>query len=126
MPGVARNDDPALDIAHEHDHHHLHHSPHAAHPDNVIYTAGTTDEKSSKFLNSSDQDSHAIQHHPVKEKHDLEKGAGYDFAVEKASHGSSDPEVAVKMKPFYALSPSEFYRRFRLPIHIFIGAFFTG
>jgi CNT family concentrative nucleoside transporter len=101
MPGVARNDDPALDIAREHDHAHVHHSARAAHPDNIVYTTGTTDEK-----------------------HDLEKAGGYDFEIEKATRSSSDPELEAEKKPWY--SPSVLYRRYRLPVHIFIGMFFTG
>ncbi|KAF1831159.1 H+/nucleoside cotransporter-like protein, partial [Decorospora gaudefroyi] len=126
MPGVARNDDPALDIAREHEHPHVHHSAHAAHPDNIVYSSGTTDEKTSKFFQPSAQDSHLHHRHPVDEKHDLEKANGYDYEVEKATPCSSDPELEAeeKKKPWY--SPSVLYRRYRLPLHIFIGAFFTG
>jgi len=45
---VARNNDPALDISHEHHHAHLHHSAFAekGREDEVVYTAGTTFERS--------------------------------------------------------------------------------
>jgi CNT family concentrative nucleoside transporter len=124
MPGVAHNDDPALDIAREHDHPHVHHSARAAHPDNIVYTTGTTDEKTSKLLSPSALDSHVHHRHTADEKHDLEKAGGYDYEVEKATRSSSDPEMEAEKKPWY--SPSVLYRRYRLPVHIFIGALFTG
>jgi len=137
MPGVARNDDPALDIAREHHHEHVHHSARAAHPDNVVYTTGTTDEPTSKLFRPSGLDSasqftpigvdstNLHQRHPVNEKHDIEKAGGYDYEVEKATRSSSDPEMEAEKKPWYT-SFSAFYRTFRLPVHIFIGALFTG
>ncbi|KAF1935559.1 H+/nucleoside cotransporter-like protein [Clathrospora elynae] len=126
MPGVVRNNDPALDIAREHDHQHVHHSARAAHPDNIVYTTGTTDDRSN-VPNASAQDSHVHHRHPLDEKHasqDLEKAGGYDYEVEKATGSSSDPEGEVEKKERYSFSV--LYRRFRLPIHIFIGALFTG
>jgi CNT family concentrative nucleoside transporter len=124
MPGVARNNDPALDIAREHDHPHVHHSANAAHPDNIVYTTGTTDEKTSKLLHHSALDSHVHHRHTSDEKHDLEKAGGYDYEVEKATRSSSDPEMEAEKKPWH--SPSVLYRKYRLPVHIFIGALFTG
>jgi CNT family concentrative nucleoside transporter len=122
MPGVARNDDPALDIAREHDHPHVHHSARAAHPDNIVYTTGTTDEKTSKLFQPSALDSHLHQRHSAG---DIEKAGGYDYEVEKATRSSSDPEMEAEKKLWYT-SFSAFYRAFRLPIHVFIGALFTG
>ncbi|OAL54034.1 H+/nucleoside cotransporter-like protein [Pyrenochaeta sp. DS3sAY3a] len=122
MPGVVRNNDPALDIAHEHEHAHVHHSARAVHPDNIVYSTGTTDEKSN-VPNPSAQDSHLHQRH-LDEKHDLEKAGGYDYEVEKGTRSSTDPEPEEEKKAWY--SPSVLYRRFRLPVHIFIGALFTG
>jgi CNT family concentrative nucleoside transporter len=127
MPGVARNDDPALDIAREHDHAHVHHSARAAHPDNIVYTTGTTDEKTSKILEPSAHDSHLHQRHAFpNEKHDLEKAGGYDYEIENGTpRSSTDPELeAEKKKPWW--HPSVIYRKYRLPIHILIGMFFTG
>jgi CNT family concentrative nucleoside transporter len=126
--GVAHNDDPALDIAREHHHQHVHHSAHGAHPDNIVYTSGTTDEKTSKFFQPSPLDhgnQNLHQRHSVNEKHDIEKAGGYDYEVEKATRSSSDPELEAEKKPWYT-SFGAFYRAFRLPIHIFIGALFTG
>lgn len=134
MPGVARNDDPALNITQEHDHQHVHHSARAAHPDNIVYTTGTTDEKSN-IPNPSVQDSHLHHRHIADEKvghhdiekvghHDIEKAGGYDYEIEKTTRTSSDPEPEAEKKKWY--SPSVLYKRYRLPIHIFIGALFTG
>lgn len=125
MPGVARNDDPALDIAREHQHQHVHHSARAAHVDKIVYTTGTTDEKST-IPNPSTLDSH-LHHRHLDEKHsehDIEKAGGYDYEVDKGTRSSSDPEPEPEKKKWY--SPSVLYRRFRLPVHIFIGAHFTG
>ncbi|KAF2820265.1 H+/nucleoside cotransporter-like protein [Ophiobolus disseminans] len=125
MPGVHPNPDPALNIAQEHEHQHLHHSAHAAHVDNStpVYTSGTTDEKVSKLLQPSAQDSH-LQHRHV--GGDLEKNGGFADYEEKRTRSSSDPdhEIEVEKKPWY--SPSVLYRKYRLPVHIFIGMFFTG
>jgi CNT family concentrative nucleoside transporter len=117
--GVARNNDPALDIAHEHNHPHVHHSPRAAHPDNVVYSSGTTDDKPSEFF--------AASSHPpaMDEKHQLGKANGYDYEVEKATGTSSDPDMeGERRKSPYSLS--SLYRKYRLPVHIFIGMLFTG
>lgn len=127
MPGVAINNDPALDIKHEHQHQHVHHSAHAAHTDNStpVYSTGTTDEKTSKLLEASAQDSHIHSHHPEKQVvHDIEKtGAGFDYA-EKDTRRSSDPEDEMARKSRW--SPSVLYRKYRLFVHIFMGMFFTG
>jgi CNT family concentrative nucleoside transporter len=123
-PGMAHNPDAALDINREHVHGHTHHSAHAAHVDNStpVYTTGTTDEKVSKLLQPSVQDSH-FQHH-MHAGHDVEK-APFDADYEdKGTRSSSDPEAEVEKKPWY--SPSVLYRKYRLPVHIFIGMFFTG
>jgi CNT family concentrative nucleoside transporter len=124
MPGVVRNDDPALDIKREHHHEHVHHGAHAAHTDDStpVYTTGTTDEKISKLLNPSAQDSH-LQHRQHAER-DVEKmGAEYEYEV-KGTRSSSSPGAEAEKKAWY--SPSVLYRRYRLPIHIYIGLHFTG
>jgi CNT family concentrative nucleoside transporter len=124
MPGVAHNPDAALDINREHVHEHVHHSAHAVHHDNStpVYTTGTTDEKVSKLLQPSVQDSH-VQHR-MHAGHDVEKaGFGADYE-EKGTRSPSDPETEIEKKSWY--SPSVLYRKYRLPVHIFIGALFTG
>ena len=139
MPGLARNNDPALDIAHEHQHQHKHHSARAIHPDKAVYTTGTTNEKS----NIPDQESHVhhrqVEHdiekngipgqdthaHKRQIEHDVEKTGGYDYEVEKGTHSSSDRDGEIEKRPWYR-SISAFYRMFRLPIHLFMGALFTA
>jgi CNT family concentrative nucleoside transporter len=106
----------------------VHHSPRAAHDDNITYTVGTTDEKS--IIPDPSAQDHGL-HHRVPEKHGLhdhpgayEKNADIDLE-EKGTRGSStDPEPEVEKKSKWSLSV--LYKRFRLPVHIFIGAFFTG
>ncbi|CBX97783.1 similar to H+/nucleoside cotransporter [Plenodomus lingam JN3] len=135
MPGVARNPDPALDISREHEHQHVHHSARAAHPDNIVYTTGTTEDRS-HVPNPTALDSHLHfrrqsdekQAQPDLEK-DLEKAGGYDYEVEKATnssgeHISRNHEPEAEKKPWY--SPSVLYRNYRLPAHLLIAAFFTG
>lgn len=129
MPNVVRNPDPALDIAREHHHEHVHHSARAAHEDSshVVYTSGTTDEKGSKLLQPSVQDSHLQHRHHADVGHvghDIEKNGGFADYEEKGTRSSSDPEGEVEKKNWY--SPSVLYRKYRLPVHIFIGMFFTG
>ncbi|KAH9863779.1 hypothetical protein J1614_009711 [Plenodomus biglobosus] len=128
MPGVAHNPDPALDITREHEHQHVHHSPRAAHPDNIVYTSGTTDDRSTVPAPSAQDSSHLHYRHHSDEKHgheqDLEKAGGYDYEVEKATHSSGEHEREAEKKAWY--SPSVLYRRYRLAAHILIGAFFTG
>jgi CNT family concentrative nucleoside transporter len=125
MPGMTHNPDVALDRSREHTHEHVHHSTHAVHQDNStpVYTTGTTDEKVSKLLQPSAQDSH-LQHRGAYPPQDVEKSGGLDYE-EKGTRSSSDPEAEdVEKKKWY--SPSVLYRRYRLPAHILIGALFTG
>ena len=127
MPGVVRNPDPALDIKQEHHHEHVHHSAHAAHEDSshAVYTSGTTDEVPSKLLQPSAQDSHVQHRHqgvhalPA----DVEKSGGFAEYDDKGTRSSADAEPEEEKKWH---SASVLYRRFRLPVHIFIGLFFTG
>jgi CNT family concentrative nucleoside transporter len=124
QPGVARNPDLALNVSREHEHEHVHHSAHAVHHDNSqpVYTTGTTDEKISKLLQPSAQDSH-VQHRHV--GHDIEKTGGFADYEEKGTRSSSnEPEGEYEKKAWY--SPSVLYRKYRLPVHIFIGCLFTG
>lgn len=123
MPGVHVNPDPALDIAREHQHEHVHHSARAVHEDaaHTVYTTGTTDEQPSKLLAHSAQDSHLQHRHHA--QHDLEKMGGIDYE-DKGTRSSSDPEVEAEKKPWY--SPSVLYRKYRLVVHLFLAALFTG
>lgn len=126
--GVVRNDDPALDIAHEHHHTHLHHSAAAmkGRTDEVVYSLGTTAEKST--VPDADPLDHALhnRHHPerhggVDKKDDI--GIDYDTAEKgygSEDHGDSsgDPHPDSKWK--------KWYRHWRIAIHVLIVAVFTG
>ncbi|KAH8723196.1 Na+ dependent nucleoside transporter C-terminus-domain-containing protein [Phaeosphaeriaceae sp. PMI808] len=129
-PNVARNPDPALDIKQEHQHEHVHHSAYAVHTDasTPVYTTGTTDEVPSKLLQPSVLSSSHIQHrhqgtHSTLPA-DVEKSGGFAEYDDKGTRSSAEAEPEEKKKKWYY--PSVFYRRFRLPIHIFIGMHFTG
>lgn len=76
---VIPNDDPALDVAHEHQHGHLHHSGMAAHDDKTMYTTGTTFERST--IPDQDPMDHALhrRRHPEKEM-GTEKQTAYAYA----------------------------------------------
>ncbi|KAF2100350.1 H+/nucleoside cotransporter-like protein [Rhizodiscina lignyota] len=124
---VVRNNDPALDIAHEHHHEHLHHSAAAekGREDEVVYSIGTTGEKSN--IPDADPMDHALhdRHHPerqhgIDKKNDL--GIDYD-ATEKGygSEGQSGEGEAARGRGW-----KRFYRHYKLFIHIAIVVVFTG
>lgn len=127
--GTVHNTDPALDIANEHHHEHLHHDAHAEKghlaQDHVVYTTGTTSGPG--VIPPADPNDDALhrRHHPEIE-HDIEKNGGL-YETEKASldKGSPLPESSEEIDPKRHVV-SRYYRRFRLPVHIFIGALFTG
>jgi len=123
VPQLAHNPDHALEASHQHTHGHTHHSPNAVHDEtsHVVYTTGTTDEKPSALLTPSAQDSHLQHRHNA--THDVEKTGGIAYD-DKGTGSASTPETEDEKKAWY--SPSVLYRRFRLPVHIFIGCFFTG
>ncbi|KAF2661957.1 hypothetical protein K491DRAFT_710380 [Lophiostoma macrostomum CBS 122681] len=139
MPGVVRNNDPALDIAREHHHEHLHHSAraeagHASH-DNVSYTTGTTRNEPG-VIPPADPNDDALhrrhQHERYTAEHDIEKNGGLEYE-EKGSlnkgRSSSDPDAEIKdRKPQYV--PTwlfYFFKRYwRIISHVVIGALFTG
>lgn len=116
---VLENDDPALDKSHEHNHRHIHHDQHAeqGRKEEVVYSKGTTFEKS------------AIPHQDPQD-HDLARRRHADPS--RASNGTQDMEKA-------AISPdrldeqdprthtlSNVYTRYRIFFHLFIWLFFTG
>ncbi|OCK85845.1 sodium/nucleoside cotransporter 1 /nucleoside cotransporter 1 [Lepidopterella palustris CBS 459.81] len=127
MPGVVPNNDPALDVAHEHHHAHLHHDAFAekGRHDDIVYSKGTTDEPS--VIPNADPLDNALhrRHHPERKGKDIEKDGGLDVEdVEKGSmspvHGSGhdeDPQSHIF---------SNFYAKYRIFFHIFIGMLFTG
>ncbi|KAF2796138.1 hypothetical protein K505DRAFT_238493 [Melanomma pulvis-pyrius CBS 109.77] len=126
MPGVVRNSDPALDIAKEHDHAHLHHGTHAADHDHVVYTTGTTHNEPS-VIPVADPNDDALHRRRIHADHDIEKTGGIDYE-EKGSmskaRSSSDPELIEEDTKRHLLS--NFYAKYRIFFHIFIGMLFTG
>ena len=126
--GVAPSNDLALHVSQEHQHEHVHHSPRAAHDDHIVYSTGTTDEKSN-IPDPSAQD-HGL-HHRVPEKNGLhheqgtyEKNADIDYE-EKGTRGSStDPEAEVEKKSKWSVGA--LYRQYRWVVHLFLAALFTG
>ena len=115
---VIPNNDPALDILHEHHHGHLHHSAHAerGRDDDVIYSKGTTLEKNT-IPHQDPQDHDLHRRHLVMETKmateavDAEKGALSPVRSEE------DPQTHTL---------STFYAKYRVLFHLFIWLFFTG
>ncbi|KAF2864874.1 sodium/nucleoside cotransporter 1 /nucleoside cotransporter 1 [Massariosphaeria phaeospora] len=126
MPGVVANPDPALDIKREHHHEHVHHGAHAEKgqfaSDNPAYTSGTTMEPS--VIPMADPNDDALHRRRLAE-HDIEKTGGVyeengSFSKDRNS-SNPDGEDDPKRHGF-----SNFYTKYRLFFHIFIGMFFTG
>ena len=117
--GVKRNDDPALDIAHEHHHGHVHHSGAAARKsvDDPVYTKETTDKPILVSRNSKDslhrRTPHA--HNGTKEGihvHDAEKGD-----LSRSASEEDDPRTH---------RFSNIYQKIKIYIHIILFLLFTG
>lgn len=132
--GVEINTDPALDVTHEHRHEHLHHDAFAAkgNHDDVVYSKGTTAERS--IIPDQDPLDHALhrRHHPEGEGKSNEKGGYMVDPVDQekgavghtTAHGSnvnSDGEEDPKTHKL-----SGFYKHYRIFFHIFLFLFFTG
>lgn len=127
---VVKNNDPALDVAREHHHEHLHHSARAekGREDEVVYTTGTTAERSNvpdadPLDNALHNRGHPERGHPerISKKDDIgidydtaEKG--YDVSDENGSHGSQTRAHRLK----------RFYRHWRIWIHLLILIVMTG
>ena len=111
------NPDPAMDISHKHHHAHIHHSEHAlqGRMDEVVYSIGTTAEKSTV----PDQDP---LDHILHRKHLGDKNGEINIAdTEKGNNIPLDAEEDPQTHTF-----SRFYRRYRIFFHIFIWLLFTG
>lgn len=128
MPGLVRNPDPALDVAHEHHHDHLHHGAHAHAElnDKIAYTKGTTVNEPS-VIPPQDPNDDALHrlNHPERNEIDIEKSGGYHETEASFEKDSSANGVAEEADPKRHVV-SRFYRRYRIFFHIFIGMFFTG
>lgn len=113
---VRPNPDPALDLSHEHRHQHLHHDAFAekGREDEVVYSKGTTFEKSTIPDESPlDHELHR-RYHPGKgevEVGDTEKGIS---------------PVRYQEEDLQTHSFSNFYAKYRIFFHLFIWLLFTG
>jgi concentrative nucleoside transporter, CNT family len=136
---VVRNDDPALDVDKEHHHEHLHHSAHAekGRVDNIVYTSGTTAEKST--VPDADPLDNALHNHGHPERvhhHDIpqhvskkEDDLGIDYdAAEKGTYDGSDEGSRGQQQGEMSRGHRfrRFYKHWKLYIHLFILALFTG
>lgn len=115
---VIPNNDPVLDTSHEHSHGHLHHSTHAqqGRQDDVVYSQGTTFEKST-IPHQDPQDHDLHRRHLANET--------------KMATGTVDPEKGALTPVRSEEDPqthtvSTFYAKLRIFFHMFIWLFFTG
>lgn len=116
---VVENDDPALQKSHEHAHGHLHHDQEAAQgkPEEVIYSRGTTFEKST--IPHQDPQDHDL----ARRRHT--NSAKPSAAVKDAEKGDMSPEESDEEDP-RTHTLSNFYAKYRIFFHLFIWLFFTG
>ena len=113
------NDDPALDRSHEHQHAHLHHDNYAGQgrKEELVYSEGTTFEKST--IPPQDPQDHDLAR---KRHQDPAKKA---TAALDAETGSMSPDRFNEEDP-RTHTLSSFYARFRILFHLCIWLFFTG
>lgn len=130
---VVPNPDPVLDKSKEHHHGHLHHDTlsERGRQDDIMYSIGTTGEKS--MIPDADPNDDALhrrihaerhaEHHPVEVKAP-EPAMAYDeqYDEEKGSPETTQEENADPQRHTIA----RLYRRYRLFVHLFIWLFFTG
>ena len=114
--GVDINPDPALSYAHEHTHEHIHHGKAAADGKHeILYSKGTTDPKHD-LLGTPPQDYEA---HKLNEKaterslSDAENGTDRIGSIHDKEN-KSDVKIGA------------LYRKFKLPVHIFIWLVWTA
>ena len=115
---VMPNNDPALDMSHEHHHGHLHHSTHVeqGREDDVVYSKDTTLEKSA-IPHQDPQDHDLHRRHLVSET----KMATEDVDAEK---GALSPIRSEEDPQTHTLSTV--YTKHRVFFHLFIWLLFTG
>ncbi|KAF1813690.1 sodium/nucleoside cotransporter 1 /nucleoside cotransporter 1 [Eremomyces bilateralis CBS 781.70] len=127
--GVSPNPDPALDYANEHIHQHLHHDPRAVSKDeNVMYTTGTTVDKSA-IPDPSPLEHDLHKRHPIErtlgEKAAAEKNGGVAYDAEKGEYEGQEPASETeeeRKKSLFAL----YYAKYRFVAHIAVFVVFTG
>ena len=117
--GVETNPDLALNLSREHHHGHLHHSAAAekGREDEVVYSKGTTFEKSNVPAESP-QD-HALHRRHAAGKSEMDVVDVMD--AEKGPGSPMDEEEDPRAHTF-----SRFYAKYRWAFHIFIWLLFTG
>ncbi len=113
---VARNPDPALDRSHEHHHPHVHHDAFAekGREDEVVYSQGTTSDRS----NIPDQNP---MNHGLHQRHHDAKGEVNIGDSEKGLSPIRSQDDDQKPSKF-----SGFYTKYRIFFHLFIWLVFTG
>lgn len=113
---VEPNSDLALHLSREHHHQHLHHNQisERGRKDEVVYSQGTTFEKS----NIPDPDP---QDHEMHRRHHAEKN---DLTVQDAEKGNLNPVPGEEDPQTHTLS--RYYVHFRIGVHLFIWLLFTG
>lgn len=125
---VARNNDPALDVAHEHRHGHLHHNEFSerGRDGEVVYSQGTT------FEHSMIPDQAPLDHDLHRRGHPERRANSKDaFAVADAEKGAVGSEEEGYKDHAGVEDPkshrfSRFYAKYRIYFHLFIFLLFTG
>jgi len=125
---IARNVDPALDRSHEHGHRHLHHDEYAekGRHDDVVYTTGTTAEKSD--IPDQDPNDHALHRRNHPERRVLEKDGAiaYDHKYDAENGGMGPVDSSPQEKDPQGHKVARFYARYRIFFHLFLFMLFTG
>lgn len=116
---VTPSHDPALNVAHEHHHGHLHHDAYSeeGQDDEIVYSKGTTLEKSG-IPDQDPQDQVLHRRHHLDDK----KGSNRISDVENANISSALTEEKDPRSHAFSV----FYAKYRIFFHLFIWLFFTG
>lgn len=114
--------DPAMEPAHQHQHEHLHHGSHTVlnSADQPVYTTGTTEDPST-IRNGSLNHGAANPHYKGEQKGD------YTYSdVEKGQADPISPLSSVQEKPVRSGKFPEFYRKYRVYVHVVIWMLVTA
>ena len=126
---VVPSTDPALEKSHEHHHGHLHHDARAekGREDEVVYSKGTTFERSViPHQDPQDHDLHR-RHHP-----DLAEGLNKGHINEKSAQTEIVDAEKGNLSPIRSEEDPQshkfarFYATYRIFFHLFIWLVFTG
>jgi hypothetical protein len=116
---VEENSDLALHLSREHQHGHIHHSVRAevGHPEEVVYSKGTTFEKST--IPDADPQDHELHRRHHAEKNGIKYGDAEQggHSVQPIQEEEEDPQTHTF---------SRFYVHWRIFFHVFIWLLFTG